>query len=389
MKTLFSIIALLGLCLPSARAAVLTATTEELVPGREWQVHIVLDNADNDNLTAFQLSVALPAGVDYIAGSATGSTRLTDHSLFVAQDASGNLRIAALSPTNAALTGNTGDLLTLRLTAADGLDKGNYTLTLSQIIVADRLGEEKPLAGATATLSSSGTSGEAATYQLTYMLDDKVYYSTTLTAGDAITPPEDPTKEGYTFLGWTGLPTTMTAEDLTVYAAFEVNAYTVTYYLDGTIFTTQEVNYGEAITPPDVPEKEGYTFQGWTGLPTTMPDEDLTVYAAFEVNTYTVTYYLDGTIFTTQEVNYGEAITPPDVPEKEGYTFSGWQEVPKTMPARDISIYGSYDVLSGIGAVNGAGRTDQSIYTITGIRILSKPLQRGVYIIGGRKVYVK
>ena len=120
-----------------------------------------------------------------------------------------------------------------------------------------------------------------------------------------------------------------------------------------------------------------------------MPAEDLTVYAAFEVNTYTVTYYLDGTIFTTQEVNYGEAITPPDVPEKEGYTFSGWQEIPKTMPARDISIYGSYDVLSGIGAVGGAGRTDQSIYTITGIRIPGKPLQRGVYIIGGRKVYVK
>lgn len=328
MKTLFSIIALLGLCLPSARAAVLTATTEELEPGREWQVHIVLDNADNDNLTAFQLIVELPAGVDYVAGSATGSTRLTDHSLFVAQDASGHLRIAALSPTNAALTGNTGDLLTLRLTAADGLDKDNYTLTLSQIIVADRLGEEKPLAGATATLSSSGTSGEAATYQLTYMLDDKVYYSTTLTAGDAITPPEDPTKEGYTFLGW-------------------------------------------------------------TGLPTTMPAEDLTVYAAFEVNTYTVTYYLDGTIFATQEVNYGEAITPPEAPEKEGYTFSGWQEVPKTMPARDISIYGTYDVLSGIGAVNGAGRTDEAIYTITGIRILGKPLQRGVYIIGGRKVYVK
>ena len=59
------------------------------------------------------------------------------------------------------------------------------------------------------------------------------------------------------------------------------------------------------------------------------------------------------------------------------------------MPARDISIYGTYDVLSGIGAVGGAGRTDQSIYTITGIRILSKPLHRGVYIIGGRKVYVK
>lgn len=328
MKTLFSIIALLGLCLPSARAAVLTATTEEVVPGREWQVHIALDNTDNDNLTAFQLSIALPDGVNYVAGTATGSTRLTDHSLFVTQDASGNLHLAALSPTNAALTGNGGDLLTLRLSTPDGLDKGDYTLTLSQIIVADRLGSEKPLEAATATLSSSGASGEATKYQLTFMLDDKVYFTTELAAG-------------------------------------------------------------EAITPPEAPAKEGYTFTGWTGLPTTMPAEDLTVYADFKVNTYTVTYYLDGEVFTTQEVNYGEAITPPEVPEKEGYTFSGWQEVPTTMPARDINVYGSYTVASCIGAVNGAGRSDEAVYTLTGIRIFGKPLQRGVYIIGGKKVYVK
>ena len=60
------------------------------------------------------------------------------------------------------------------------------------------------------------------------------------------------------------------------------------------------------------------------------------------VNTYILTYMVDDEVYKTYEVDYGTPITPEPEPTKEGYIFSGWSEIPETMPAQDVTIYGYF-----------------------------------------------
>ena len=119
------------------------------------------------------------------------------------------------------------------------------------------------------------------------------------------------------------------------------NYYKVTYIVDGETYATDSIAYGEEIKLIDAPEKEGYTFSGWSDVPETMPAEDIIITGAFTVNYYKVTYIVDGETYATDSIAYGEEIKLIDAPEKEGYTFSGWSDVPETMPAEDIIITGA------------------------------------------------
>ncbi len=119
------------------------------------------------------------------------------------------------------------------------------------------------------------------------------------------------------------------------------NYYKVTYIVDGETYATDNIAYGAEITLIDSPEKEGYTFSGWSNVPETMPAEDIIITGAFTVNYYKVTYIVDGETYATDSIAYGAEITLIDSPEKEGYTFSGWSDVPETMPAEDIIITGA------------------------------------------------
>ncbi len=55
------------------------------------------------------------------------------------------------------------------------------------------------------------------------------------------------------------------------------------------------------------PEKEGYTFSGWEGLPEVMPAKDVTVSGSFTVNSYKLTYVVDGEVYLEETVSYGKA----------------------------------------------------------------------------------
>jgi hypothetical protein len=112
--------------------------------------------------------------------------------------------------------------------------------------------------------------------------------------------------------------------------------------VDGETYATDSIAYGAEITLIDSPEKEGYTFGGWSDAPETMPAEDIIITGAFTVNYYKVTYIVDGETYATDSIAYGAEITLIDSPEKEGYTFSGWSDVPETMPAEDIIITGAF-----------------------------------------------
>lgn len=61
-----------------------------------------------------------------------------------------------------------------------------------------------------------------------------------------------------------------------------------------------------------------------------------------EVGTYTLTYIVDGEVYKTVSYDYGDTIIPEAEPTKEGYTFSGWSELPETMPAHDVTVTASF-----------------------------------------------
>ena len=181
-------------------------------------------------------------------------------------------------------------------------------------------------------------------YTLTYKVDGEVYKSSSVAYGTALTSEAAPTKEGHTFSGWSEIPATTPANDVVITGSFSVNSYTLTYKVDGEVYKTSTVAYGTAITPEAAPMKEGHTFSGWSEIPATMPANDVVITGSFSVNSYTLTYKVDDEVYKTSTVAYGTAITPESAPTKEGHTFSGWSEIPATMPANDVVITGTFTV---------------------------------------------
>ena len=100
--------------------------------------------------------------------------------------------------------------------------------------------------------------------------------------------------------------------------------YTLTYVVDGELYASYEIVEGGEITLPEVPVREGYIFSGWSEIPETMPAGDVTITGSFTLKTNTVSYVVDGVVYSTEAVAPGSAIVFPDAPAKEGYKFVGW-----------------------------------------------------------------
>ncbi|MDE5940610.1 MAG: InlB B-repeat-containing protein, partial [Muribaculaceae bacterium] len=143
-----------------------------------------------------------------------------------------------------------------------------------------------------------------------------------------------------------------------------------TYVVDGETYRQLTVDFGTEIVPEETPQKEGHSFSGWEGLPQTMPAHDVTVTGVFTINSYTLTVYLDGELFHTEVLEFGAAIEIP-VPEvAEGWKFDGWQEeVPETMPAYDLEIHGTTSELSHLEAVRGDASDKVTIFTLEGVKV--------------------
>ena len=185
----------------------------------------------------------------------------------------------------------------------------------------------------------------------------------TVANGETVTRPEDPTKEGFTFLGWYNgeevfdFETPIT-EDITLTAHWTVGQYTVTFNTDG----GNEIEpimaaYGTEIELPE-PTKEGYRFLRWTDAegneydirdPYTVTG-DITLTAVWEIKTYTVKFYDGDEILSEATVNHGAEL--PEVPatDREGYRFDGWYsdaeltekaELPETVTS-NLTFYGKW-----------------------------------------------
>jgi uncharacterized repeat protein (TIGR02543 family) len=234
-------------------------------------------------------------------------------------------------------------------------------------------------------------------YTITFDTDGgSAVASITQDYGTAVKAPEAPTKEGYTFIGWDKeVPATMPAGDVTIKAQWSINQYKVTFVDGDSVVMSVMLDYGSKIELPEPPTKEGYTFTGWTPeVDETLPAHDVTYSATYEVNYYTLTYYINETEVYSVEVAYGDTIEVY-VPEvEEGMEFNGWDtEIPATMPAHDVDIYGTSSAVSAIANIVGSmdkgvevyatdGRFVQKVYSVEQFMRLPK----GIYIIRGKKI---
>lgn len=182
------------------------------------------------------------------------------------------------------------------------------------------------------------------TYTLSYIVDGQPHKTTVVRAGTALTAEPAPTKEGYTFSGWDAVPAIMPAENVVVNGTFIVRKFKATFIVDGNVFNEQSLDYGTRLSAPEPPAKEGYTFVTWGDVAPTMPAEDVTYTAVYNIDQYKLTYTVDGEVYRTATITYGDAITPEKAPVKEGYSFSGWNELPKTMPATDVVATGTFTI---------------------------------------------
>lgn len=162
-----------------------------------------------------------------------------------------------------------------------------------------------------------------------------------------VVAPTSPTREGYTFTGWSPvLPETMPAGNQTYTAAWIANDYTITFDVDGgSVLESLTQAYDSELVLP-VPAKDGFNFVGWfTDVDkttpfeaTTMPLGNTTLYALWQDASLTsiVTFEVNGgSEITPVVVNNGEAVVKPVDPTKEGYTFIGWYT--------DVALQVAYD----------------------------------------------
>ena len=361
-----------------AQPPVLTIKQLSIAQGDVAQLEVSLENA-SANCTAFQFDLTLPAGIS-IKKDGEGQLmaklnddRVSDHKLHISEILSNNYRLLAYSMNNANISGSSGTLLTITLKAEADNSLGTVEGQINTGLLVSANNEVTELE--TSEVPIKIVEKE---YTLAYKVDGKDYKSYKKKYGAKITPETEPTKKGYTFSGWSEIPETMPAKDVSVTGSFTVNKYKLIYKVDGTDYKSFNVEYGASITPEASPTKEGYTFSGWDNVPGTMPAKDVTVKGSFTVNKYKLVYKVDGADYKSYDVEYGASITPEASPTKEGYTFSGWSEIPNTMPAKNVTITGSFKETTGIiPVINDSLGT--LIYDMQGRRI--DHLQKGMNII--------
>lgn len=183
-------------------------------------------------------------------------------------------------------------------------------------------------------------------HSLIYIVDGQEVARYEVAYGTSITLDAEPAQRpGYKFSGWSTIPSTMPDNDVSVYGNFqevEMDKYTIYYQVDEQVVSQERLVEGAKPNPPAVAYKTGYTFKRWTGVPSAMPAEDVIVTAEFEINSYKLTYMVDGDEYYYYYVNYGSVIEPESEPSRNGYEFSGWLNVPETMPAKDVVIEGYF-----------------------------------------------
>ena len=437
-RTLCICMAWLGLGLAvQAQTCRLTTPATSIAQGKGAMLDVTL--ANEVEISGGQFTVTLPQGIT-IKDVTLNAERSTNHTLEYRLEGGNSAKILFYAQPTAPLKGNGGTLCTLALEAAPDVAGGEYKVAFSEVRLAVdatttaevnivegtlkvipcytikvKATEGGSAAGGgvfvegdmvtlTATLDegyhfvrwSDGNTTNPYTfvaeanvdltaefapnlYRIVYMVDSEVYKTESYAYGSAVTAIAAPVKEGYTFSGWSGVPATMPAKDVTVVGSFVTNGYTLTYVVDGEVYKTLVYEYGSTIVAEPIPTKEGYTFSGWSNLPATMPANDVTVSGSFTINKYLVTFKIGDAVVASESLEYGTAIVAPEAPEKEGHTFNGWGKVAETVPAHDVTYEGSYSVNSYTLTymVDGEKYWEGTVAYGTALAALEAPTKRG------------
>lgn len=132
----------------------------------------------------------------------------------------------------------------------------------------------------------------------------------------------------------------------TVYVKWTINKYTVTFMDGKTVLKTEKVQHGSAVTPPEVSEKDGKTFTGWDNKAYNNVTSDLTINAVYDVDTFTVTFKDGEKVLETQTVEYEAAATAPDTARlspPEGMHFAKWDK-DFSKVTEDIEVSAVYEL---------------------------------------------
>lgn len=132
----------------------------------------------------------------------------------------------------------------------------------------------------------------------------------------------------------------------TVYVRWTINKYTVTF-MDGekVLETFTNVTHGDTVTAPEVPKKDGKTFSKWD-KDFSKVTSDLTINAVYDVNTFTVTFKDGEKVLETQTVEYEAAATAPDTARlspPEGMHFAKWDK-DFSKVTEDIEVSAVYEL---------------------------------------------
>lgn len=185
-------------------------------------------------------------------------------------------------------------------------------------------------------------------YTITWVTPDGVF--TTQADYDSIPSfgENDPTKastaeKDFTFSGWYPALTPVKGNS-TYTAQFSESKrkYNAVFMVNGVVYETRQIGFGDEITTPDVPEREGYIGK-WSTPYRVMPAMDITLTASYTARTYTVLWKVDGLTVYSATVAYGQLIPEKDVPEKPGY-IGAWDNDLIGMPARDLVINAVYSL---------------------------------------------
>ena len=344
-----------------------------------------------DNYTGI---VALQMDIHWMPGMTTSgellkvSERLGAHNCSITKLDEDSYRFIAFSFGNSVVGGNSGKLFDLTFVPEGGVDYKDTPIHIDNVVMSNSLGQDY-----TSQLSLN-VKAAFKNFYVRFVCEGEIVAETFQAAGNRIVKPQMPERIGYTFSGWKDVPELSPAKDVEYTGEYNVNLYKVSYVVNGVEFASDSIAYGTAITLIDEPVKEGHTFSGWSEAPETMPAEDIVIEGTFAVNSYKVTYLVDGEEYASFTVEYGAEIPLPDEPEKEGCLFEGWSEIPETMPAENISIEAIFSIDTGVLDIIEERRAD--VYTIRGVLVMKHVtieeivhLPRGVYIVNGKKVFIE
>ena len=183
-------------------------------------------------------------------------------------------------------------------------------------------------------------------YTHTFYVDGALYQTVTQDYGSEILSVPDPIKSGYSFTGWSPeKPVTMPAYSQRHDATWKIKQYTISFYSEGVLYKQITQNYNTDVTAPANPQRTGYTFIGWEPkVPAKMPAYNLRIDAKWKINQYSVTLYVNSSVWKTYKFDYDSVVTVDAPPAKTGYTVVWSPEIPAKMPARNLTSNAVYTI---------------------------------------------